>query len=214
MKTAIPSLKPKQYRSIQNLAGEWYKALYHTQFQLTKSAYLQHLYDTAVGYQRAKEPNPNDRDLFIKALNVLKYSVNAPTTAGLRDPSAILADAIAAQQQSKPSKGKTATDSYAAAVTGKSSAPVAPIGAKLSSAKAPAKSAGVAIGAPIVGQVKAKPAVDKPPIGSVLAARQDSTKTPDAGITPDSALNYLANAPSNQSFADFQSTGGSRCKIR
>ena len=138
VQTVIPSLNPKHYRTIQNLAGEWYKALYHTKLQLTKSAYLQHLYDTAVGNQRAKETNQNHLNLFIKALDVLKYSVSAPTTAGLRDPSAVIADLAATQQQPKSQKDKTAADSFAAAVTGKPSAPTLPIGAKMPSAKASA----------------------------------------------------------------------------
>ena len=42
VKKDIPSLKPKHYRTILNLASEWYKALYHTVFHLTKSEYLEH----------------------------------------------------------------------------------------------------------------------------------------------------------------------------
>ena len=70
VQTVIPTLNPKHYRTIQNLAGEWYKALYHTKFQLTKAAYLKHLYDTAVGNQRVRETNPNHLELFIKSLDV------------------------------------------------------------------------------------------------------------------------------------------------
>ena len=142
VQTVITSLKPKHYRTIQNLASEWYKEIYHTKFQLTKSAYLQYLYDTAAGVQRAEETNQNHLDLFIKALNVLKHAVDDPTTAGLPDPSAAIADTAATQRQSKPQKGKAAAGSYATAVTGKSSTPPTPIGAKAPSAKASAKSVG------------------------------------------------------------------------
>ena len=204
VQTVIPSLKPKHYRTIQNLAADWYKAIYHTRFQLTKAAYLKHLYDTAVGDQKAKEPNQNYLDLFIKALNVLKYSVDDPTTVGLPDPSTVVADTAATQSQSKPQKGKTAADSYAAAVTGKDSAPPIPIGAKTPSAKASAKSTGGAIGAPTAAQAKAKSSADNTPIGAAPTAKQDSSKQPDPSITADSAMDDLTNAPSNQSFADFQ----------
>ena len=104
VRAAVPTLNPKHYRTIQNLASEWYRALYHTKFQLTKSDYLNHLYQTAEGYQRAKETNPSHMGAFIKALNVLKSSVNAPTTAGLRDPSSLQAELLAAQQQAKPKR--------------------------------------------------------------------------------------------------------------
>ena len=42
VQTVAPSLKPKHYRTIRNLASEWYKEIYHTKFQLTKAAYLQY----------------------------------------------------------------------------------------------------------------------------------------------------------------------------
>ena len=45
---------------------------------------------------------------------------------------------------------------------------------------------------------------DNPPIGAVSTAKQDSDKQQDTSITPDSALDYLTNATSDQSFADFQ----------
>ena len=53
---------------------------------MTKSDYLKHLYNTAVGNQTAKERDQNDLDLFIKALDVLKKSVDDPTTVGLTNP--------------------------------------------------------------------------------------------------------------------------------
>ena len=66
VRSVVPTLNPKHYRTIQNLAGEWYKALYHTKFQVTKSEYLKHLYETAEGYQRAKETNPTHLEAFIR----------------------------------------------------------------------------------------------------------------------------------------------------
>ena len=140
VRTVVPTLEPKHYRTIQNLAAEWYKALYHTKFQLTKSEYLKHLHKTAEGNQRAKETNPHHLDAFIKALDVLKYSVNAPTTAGLRDPTSVQSELLAAQQQSKPKGDKPAPDSYAAAVTGQTANQPLPIGAKRPSGP-PAKQA-------------------------------------------------------------------------
>ena len=128
VRTAVPTLNPIML--IQNLAAEWYKALYHTKFQLTKSEYLKHFHKTAEGNQMAKETNPTHLETLIKALDVLKYSVNAPTTAGLRDPSSVQSDLIAAQQQSKPKRDKPALDSYAAAVTGQFATHPLPIGAK------------------------------------------------------------------------------------
>ena len=127
----------------------------------------------------------------------------------LPDPSAVIAHTAATQRQSKPQKSKAAADSYAAAVTGKSSTPPAPIGAKAPSAKASAKSAGGAIGAPItgkasaksdggaigapiIGKAKAKSSVDNPPTGAAQTSKQDP------------AMDSLTHAPANQSFADFQ----------
>ena len=68
VKSAVPSLNPKHYRTIHNLASEWYKALYHTKFQMTKADYLHHLHKTAEGYQKAKETNPTHLGAFNKAL--------------------------------------------------------------------------------------------------------------------------------------------------
>ena len=188
VQSVIPTLNPKHYRTIQNLAGEWYKALYHTKFQLTKAAYLKHLYDTAVGNQQARETNLKHLKLFIKALDVLKYSVNAPTTAGLRDPSSVQADLATTQQQPKSKKDKPAVESYAAAVTGQPVTQPLPIGAKRPSIKASAKPPSGAIGAPIGAKAKAKPSAGNPPAGTASIAKQDSADQQDANITPDSAL--------------------------
>ena len=57
VQSVIPTLNPRHYRTIQNLAGEWYRSLYHSRFHMTKANYLKHLYDTAVGNQRAKGPS-------------------------------------------------------------------------------------------------------------------------------------------------------------
>ena len=210
VRSVIPTLNPRHYRTIQNLAGEWYKALYHTKFQLTKSDYLKHLYQTAEGYHRAKETNPTHLETFIKALDVLKYSVNAPTTAGLRDPSSVQSDLAAAQQQSKPKKDKPAVESYAAAVTGQSATKPLPIGAKMPSAKASEKLPSGAIGAPIAAKPKAISSAGNVPAGTASTANQGPSDQQDANITSTSALEFLANAPGDQSFADYQATQGSQ----
>ena len=86
VQTVIPHLIPKHNRTLLNLASEWYKAIYHTKFHLTKAAYLQHLYESAVMSQRIKEANPKHLEVFTKALDVLKSSVDDPTTAGILQP--------------------------------------------------------------------------------------------------------------------------------
>ena len=95
---------------------------------MTKSDYLKHLYNTAVGRQTARERDQNDLNLFIKALDVLKKSVDDPTTVGLTNP--LAARAQTAQQKGK---GKSSAESYAMAVTGKSSTTPPPIRAKVPS---------------------------------------------------------------------------------
>ena len=208
VQSVIPTLHPKHYRTIQNLAGEWYRALYHTKFHMTKSAYLKHLRETAAGNQRAKESNPTHLEAFLKALDVLKYSVNAPTTAGLRDPSSVQADLAATQQQSKPKKDKPAVESYAAAVTGQPATQPLPIGAKIPKASAQPPSG--AIGAPIGAKATAKASAGKPSAGIPSTAKQVSADQQDANITPDSALEFLANAPGDHTFADYQATQGTQ----
>ena len=124
--------------------------------------------------------------------------MNAPTTAGLRDPSSVQADLATTQQQPKSKKDKPAADSYAAAVTGQPGTPALPIGAKRPATKASAKPPSGAIGAPIMVKAKAKASADNLPAGTASTAKQVSAGQQDASITPDSALNYLANAPADQ----------------
>ena len=173
---------------------------------MTKSDYLKHLHETAAGYQRAKEPNPKHLEAFLKALDVLKYSVNAPTTAGLRDPFSVQADLAVAQQQAKPKKDKPAAETYAAAVTGQSATQPLPIGAKRP--KASAQPPVAAIGAPLGTKATAKTSVGKSPAGTSSAPKPDSADQQDASVTPDSALDFLANAPGDHTFADYQATKG------
>ena len=219
VRTVVPTLEPKHYRTIQNLAAEWYKALYHTKFQLTKSEYLKHLHKTAEWNQRAKETNQSHLETFIKALDVLKYSVNAPTTttAGLRDPSSVQSELLAAQQQSKPKRDKPAPDSsYAAAVAGQTDSQPLPIGAKRPSgapakqAKAAVKLPSGAIGAPIAAKSKAKPPAGNVSAGTASAAQQAPTVQQDANITSESALEFLANTAGDQTFADYQAAQGAQ----
>ena len=60
VKKVIPSLKPKHYRTIQNLASEWYKALYHTVFHMTKSDYGSSIYIIQL-WGRLKRPRSGTR---------------------------------------------------------------------------------------------------------------------------------------------------------
>ena len=199
VKKVVPSLKPKHYRTIQNLTSEWYKALYHTVFHMTKSDYLKYLYDTAVGRQTARERDPNELNLFIKALDVLKKSVDDPTTVGLTNP--LTARPQTAQQKGK---GKSSAESYAMAVTGKSSSTPPPIGAKVPSkaaekAKPAAQPSKVAIGATITGSAKAKSKATQP-----VAKQPGPSAQSDDNLTADSALEFMMQAPATQSFMEFQ----------
>ena len=216
VRTAVPTLEPKHYRTIQNLVAEWYKALYHTKFQLTKSEYLKNLHQIAEWNQRAKETNQSHLEAFVKALNVLKQSVNAPTTAGLRDPSSVQSELLAAQQQSKLKRDKPVPDSYAAALTGQTGGQPLPIGAKRPSsvpakqAKAAVKLPSGAIGAPIEAKAKAKQPAGNVPAGAASAAQQAPILQQDANITSESALEFLANAAGDQTFADYQAAQGAQ----
>ena len=205
VRSVVPTLNPKHYRTVQNLAGEWYKALYHTKFQLTKAEYLKHSYKTAEGYQRAKETNPTHLEAFIKALDVLKYSVSAPTTAGLRDPSSVQSDLAAAQQQLKPKMDKPAVESYAAAVTGQSATQPLPIGAKRPSVKASEKLPSGAIG-PSVAKSKVKPSAGNVPAGTASTAKQDLAGQHYSRFS----TGILANTPGDHTFADYQATQGTQ----
>ena len=154
-----PSLRPKEKRTIQSLAHDWYKAIYHTKFHMTKPEYMDHLCNTAIGVQNAKEPDPKFKEVMIKALTSLKAFVNDPTTAGLPDPNQAPpiepigqkrpATTAASQVNPKVAKAKTGMGTYAEAIIGKSKSSTPPIGAKSAPAKVPAKSTSGAIGAPV-----------------------------------------------------------------
>ena len=94
-------------------------------------------------------------------------------------------------------------------ITGQPVAAPLPIGAKRPSVKASAKPPSGVIGAPIGAKAKAKSSAGKPPAGTASTAKQDTADQQDANITPDSALEYLAKAPADQTFADFQENQGS-----
>ena len=49
-----PSLRPKEKRTIQSLAHDWYKAIYHTKFHMTKPEYLDLLCNDAIGFKMPK----------------------------------------------------------------------------------------------------------------------------------------------------------------
>ena len=142
--------------------------------------------------------------------------MNAPTTAGLRDPSSVQAALLAAQQQAKPKRDKTATGSYAAAVTGQPDTPPLPIrakrpsGAPVKQAKTSAKLPSGVIGAPIAAKSKPKASAGNVPAGTASTAQQAPTGQQDDGVTADSALEFLANTPADESFAEYQATQGAQ----
>ena len=81
-----PSLRPKDRRTIQSQAHDWYKAVYHTRFHMTKSEYLDCLCDTAIRFLDVKEPDTRFKELMTKAYASLKDLVDNPTIAGLPNP--------------------------------------------------------------------------------------------------------------------------------
>ena len=215
-----PSLRPKEKRTIQSLANDWYKAIYHTKFHMTKSEYMDYLCDTAIGFQNVREPDPKLKEVMIKALTSLKAFVDDPTTAGLPDPNQAPpmepigqkrhAATAASQVTQKVAKAKTGVGTYAEAITGKSTSLTLPIGAKSGPAKTPAKFASGAIGAPVPPKGKAKSKAKNQggsaPIGAASTAKQNAAKRGEPLITSDTALEFLKNAPATQSFADYQQT--------
>ena len=207
VRTVVPTLNPKHYRTIHNLASEWYRALYHTKFQMTKSDYLNRLHKTAEGYQRAKESNPAHLGVFNKALNLLKYSVNAPTTAGLRDPSYLQAELLAAQQQAKPKRDKSAPGTYAAAVTGSTDTPTLPIGARRPSATPAVKVTLLSLPLEHLRWQLQRQRLQQGM--SLLELVQLSNKALPSN-RDDGALEFLANAPPDHSFADYQAAQGAK----
>ena len=98
--------------------------------------------------------------------------------------------------------------SYAEAITGKSASLTLPIGAKSAPPKTPAKYASGAIGAAVPpkgkAKAKAKGQGESAPIGAPSKAKQGTTKGKGPVITSDSALEYLKNAPDDQSFDEYQ----------
>ena len=211
-------LRPKDKRTIQSLAHDWYKAIYHTKFHMTKPQYMDYLCDTAVRFLDVREPDTKFKELMTKALTSLKAFVDDPTTAGLPDPNQAPpiepigqkrpATTAASQVHPRTAKAKTGMGSYAEAITGKSTSLTLPIGAKSAPAKAPAKSASGAIGASVPpkgkAKAKAKNQGDNTPIGASSTAKQGAAKRNEPAITSDTALEFLKNAPATQSFADYQ----------
>ena len=114
----------------------------------------------------------------------------------------------ATQQQSKPKKDKPVAESYAAAVTGQPATQPRPIGAKIP--KAPAQPPSGAIGAPIGARAPARASAGKPPVGTPATAKQGSVDQQDANVTSESALEFLANAPGDHTFADYQAAKDSK----
>ena len=212
-------LRPKDKRTILSQASEWYKAIYHTKFHMTKPQYLDHLCETAVRFLDVREPEKKFKDLMTKALRSLKSFVDDPTKAGLPDPNQTpplepigqkrSATTTASRENPRTAKAKTSSGSYAEAITGKSASVTLPIGAKSAPAKTPAKYASGAIGAAVPpkgkAKAKAKGQGGSTPIGAPSKAKQGTAVGNEPVITSDSALEYLRNAPDNQSFDEYQS---------
>ena len=55
---------------------------------------------------------------------------------------------------------------------------------------------------------KAKTPAGNVPAGTAAAAQQDPTVQQDANITSESAFEFLANTPGDQTFADYQAAQG------
>ena len=144
-----PNLRYKDRRTIQSLASEWYRSIYHTKYHMSKSDYLDHLCKTATVDQDVKERDSKFKTEMIKALTSLKALINDPTKAGLPDPHKAPpplpigqkrpASTAPAQLDSKVAKAKAGKGSYADAITGKATSLTLPIGAKAVSAQASAK---------------------------------------------------------------------------
>ena len=202
------NLRPKDRRTIQSQAHDWYKAIYHTKFHMTKSQYLDCLCDTAIRFLDVKEPDQKFKELMTKALTSLKAFVDDPTTAGLPNPNQAPplepigqkrpAAAAASQGIPRVAKAKTGLGTYADAITGKSTSLTLPIGAKSAPPKTPAKFASGAIGAPVPPKEKAKAKPknqgSKTPIGASSTVKQSTAKQSGPVITPDTALEYLKNS--------------------
>ena len=213
-----PSLRPKDRRTIQSQAHDWYKAIYHTRFHMTKSQYLDCLCDTAIRFLDVKEPDSKFKEVMTKAFTSLKALVDNPTTAGLPNPNQ--APSVEPIGQKRPAATSTSQGNlriakakmgtYADAAIGKSTSLTLPIGAKSAPPKTPAKFASGAIGAPVPPKgkpkAKAKSQGDKTPIGASSTAKQGTAKRNEPPITSETALEFLKNAPPLQSFADYQTT--------
>ena len=63
-----PNLRPKEKRTIHSLANDWYKAIYHTKFHMTKPQYMDYLCNTAIGFLDVREPDPKFKEMMTKAL--------------------------------------------------------------------------------------------------------------------------------------------------
>ena len=145
---------------------DWYKAIYHTKFHMTKTEYLDLLCNDQLGFKMPKSQIRSLKELMAKALTSLKAFVNDPTTAGLPDPNQAPsvepigqkrpATTTASQANPRVAKAKSGAGTYAEAIIGQSKSSTPPIGAKSAPAKAPAKSAGGAIGAPVPPKGKAQ----------------------------------------------------------
>ena len=148
-----------------------------------------------------KESHPSFVQPFVKALGILQSAVADPKSVGLADPHSAPSESVQGQKrrvdttvsqgQSKAKRGTSAPVSYLGAAKGSADGKSKPIGAKIVQTeppKAPAKSASGAIGAPATA--KAPPS--------------EATKEPDSSITPDSALQYLAQAGGTETFGEFQ----------
>ena len=185
---------------------------------MTKPQYLDHLCDTAVRFLDVREPEKKFKDLMTKAFRSLRSLVDDPTSAGLPDPNQTpplepigqkrSATTTVSRENPRTAKAKTALGSYAEAITGKSASLTLPFGAKSAPPKTPAKYASGAIGAAVPPKgkpkAKAKSQGGSTPIGASSKVKQGTAKGKVPVITSDSALEYLRNAPNDQSFDEYQ----------
>ena len=133
-----PNLRPKDRRTIQSQAHDWYKAIYHTRFHMTKSQYLDCLCETAIRFLDVKEPEVKFKQVMTKAFTSLKALVDNPTTAGLPNPNQApplepigqKRPAAASTTRENPRVAKAKMGTYADVATAKSTSVPLPIGAK------------------------------------------------------------------------------------
>ena len=59
-------LRPKDKRTILSQAHDWYKAIYHSKFHMTKPQYLNYLCETAIKFLDVRESEKKFKELMTK----------------------------------------------------------------------------------------------------------------------------------------------------